>query len=450
MLDNNLPSILAPTTYVSQLNYHSKRTITCSHTKPTIRCAESVKFRAPTDDSLLGKQFSKAANKWTYCHKLLLIILMKIILKGAPGVGKSTLIHNTIKQLNESKSNNINDTTPIFGVIAREKLDNDGVRQGFAAILDNKEFADVQNENEFIFMRKRFVPSKSHSNSDHDLLPNRIGNYDVDVEVIETKIIPELSKGLGLSEYILYIDEIGKAQMLSTKYKELLHKLFADSNTYEKIILASIVEEDIDWSLNFKYNEDSWLIRITSDNRSEYHNILVSMINSRSYLKQCTKNHTVYIKKMFEYLKNNNNYLGLNKLFKNAIEYVVKHHNYIEITYNEFIKDRKCVRLIGNSSAKDCLLNGDGASDCVSQTIACNAISASGRMDNAVEFAILGHSDSHVVKYHSDTNVYYCDCPLSTRQEKFQHVSRENAICSHQMCVRICTNNVVFQSKNLF
>ena len=410
---------------------------------------------------------------------------MKIVLQGVPGVGKSTLLNKIIEKLklisdqnndlnhdhdislstnlvessNDVKNININaninnnsnnnsnimeDESPIFGVYTKEKLDINKNRIGFVTILNN-------NEKEYNFMTKRNINSNSNTintntntniNSNTTTNINRIGNYDVDINTIESIIIPELNKTFNYASYIVYIDEIGKAQMCSMKFHELLSSIYKHSNNYNKFILATIVEEELEWSLKFKYDEDIWLIHINITNRSEYESIIINMINSRKYMKQCTSKQIQCIKILFEYLCSHSDYIALNKLFKNSIEYVIQHQTSISLQTNRYSND--------TGSDNSTVFSGTGM--CTGTTTTTTSTTAS---NDTIEYVIKGFTNTHIVKYHTNTNIYYCDCPLANRQGKYvnipvTHVPRMQAICSHQLCIRICTNNTEFHSKNLF
>lgn len=125
---------------------------------------------------------------------------MVILIQGRPGSGKTTLVKRVIEKLKM-------DYTGFFTEEVREK----GIRKGFKIVTSSGEEAILAHTN-----------SKS---------PYKVSKYGVEIENIERVAIPSL-KGKGL----VVIDEIGKMELMSKKFKKALEEIFEGNRN----ILATI------------------------------------------------------------------------------------------------------------------------------------------------------------------------------------------------------------------
>lgn len=64
----------------------------------------------------------------------------------------------------------------------------------------------------------------------------KVGNYGVEISDFETLAIPTIIKGQGQAN-IIVIDEIGKMELFSSKFKAAVEKAFSQPNS---VVLATI------------------------------------------------------------------------------------------------------------------------------------------------------------------------------------------------------------------
>lgn len=157
--------------------------------------------------------------------------MKNILLTGQPGVGKTTLITRILKELPlEAKG--------FFTEEIREK----GVRQGFKIrTLDGKEGILAH------------VDSAS---------PKRVGKYGVNVEEFEQIGVKTLEEALQQGSPVI-IDEIGKMELYSTRFKETLFKVLERS----PLVIATIAERGDHFIEMIKARSDVTILTITSENR---------------------------------------------------------------------------------------------------------------------------------------------------------------------------------------
>ncbi|MBC8313835.1 MAG: NTPase [Candidatus Cloacimonetes bacterium] len=160
-------------------------------------------------------------------------MLNNILISGYPGCGKTTLINKIIKRLN----------CKIGGFYTHEKREF-GKRTGFY-ITD---FSGNQ-----MIMAEVNLKSKYH-----------VGKYGVNVNAFEKIGIPAL-KNADENTDLIVIDEIGKMEMFSPKFCNMLEKIF-DSH---KPILATIKEKDCKLTAKLKARDDVKIFHITTQNRDE-------------------------------------------------------------------------------------------------------------------------------------------------------------------------------------
>ncbi len=155
----------------------------------------------------------------------------RIIITGAPGVGKTTLI----RKVAAAQA----DLNPVgfYTAEIREK----GERKGFELIaLDGR----------------RGLLSHVDIRS-----PYRVGKYGVDVDAFEAFL--EAIDLLNLAHGVVIIDEIGKMECLSTKFRTTVGRLFES----DKTIIATIALRGGGMIEDIKHRPDVALFEVTFHNR---------------------------------------------------------------------------------------------------------------------------------------------------------------------------------------
>lgn len=171
---------------------------------------------------------------------------MKVLLQAPPGTGKSTIIAAVVRKYPGATR----------GIVAREILDENGERTGFTSVNQ------VGVSRQFMFR------------TDTPGLVNVDGQFDVDIEAIDSFVVPEVRKALAEHDSLVYIDEIGRAQAKSKVFVKLIQEVFRSPQR----LLASIVYEDEPWSLEFKHAPGVRLISVTTDNRDALPDELLAML----------------------------------------------------------------------------------------------------------------------------------------------------------------------------
>jgi len=180
--------------------------------------------------------------------------MFKILITGPPRVGKTTIIKKVSQSLKEKGYS----LRGFYTEEIREK----GKRVGFKLVtLDGKEI---------LF---------SHVGIDS---PYKIGKYRVDVEALENHL-PTLIP--SSSQEILIIDEIGKMECLSQKFKEVLWDLLFKPNP----LLGTIGLKGNKFMEKIKHLPQIKLIEVDQDNRNKLVEIIerdvLSLLNSKTKLK---------------------------------------------------------------------------------------------------------------------------------------------------------------------
>jgi len=154
-----------------------------------------------------------------------------ILITGLPGVGKTTLIKKIFEELK--------DLHPVG--FYTEEIREEGVRKGFELIsLDG---------------RRGLLSHKNIKSR------NRVGKYKVDVKSFDEFLdsIPFLHP----STHLIIIDEIGKMECFSDKFKKILMDIL-DS---EKWVIAAIALKGSELIAEVKKREDIKLFEIMKNNR---------------------------------------------------------------------------------------------------------------------------------------------------------------------------------------
>ncbi len=159
-----------------------------------------------------------------------------ILITGAPGSGKTTLLEKVIHQIPNKK-----------GFITRE-IRNSGRRTGFEIVTSDGE-------------RKPLAGIDIDS-------PYRVSKYKVDVGGFE-RVIERLFD--FAEDDALYIDEIGKMELFSDRFKELVTKYL----TAENLFIATIaMKSNHEFVRGIKRRRDVSLFTIDRNNRNKIYSEL--------------------------------------------------------------------------------------------------------------------------------------------------------------------------------
>lgn len=282
---------------------------------------------------------------------------MKILLTGLPGIGKSTLIDKVISAVPEC-----------LGILAHEQRKEE-VRSGF--IAENRQGEYKQ------FMHKIDKPSRNSIGSPGHL-------YEVDINVIDTFVVPELQKGLTADYSIVYIDEIGRAQMKSTVFINVVRDLLLKPG---KNVLATIIYADDPGSpsLEFKKYPKIFLLEVNKKNRDMLPKILIAAFKNSDLFNKLNEKHQQKVFALLKQFIQNEQYISAEKIFTNALDYLVN---------NRFI-----------------LLKEKGS---------------------IAEYVVYGKTRAHKVDYNRSSEIFNCDCELSSGTGCYAGCSQT---CSHQIAV---------------
>jgi nucleoside-triphosphatase THEP1 len=275
---------------------------------------------------------------------------MKILLTAPPGLGKSTVIDRVVTKFAGSKK----------GIVAREILDDKGIRTGFTSV--NQTGASRQ------FMFATDTPNESSIG----------GLFDVDVAAIDDFVVAELREGLALAVSressrstgpapsaiagtLIYIDEIGRAQVRSARFLAMLREIF-DSHCN---VLGSIVYDDEPWSLEFKRGSSVCLVEITQKNRDAMPDILLAAFNHQDEFSLLSVSQQEVIYALFGKLLREEKFISARKLFDNALGYVtggkVNQTSPGQFTVSGLTRHHKIARDSSGKFSCDCdLANGLG------------------------------------------------------------------------------------------
>ncbi len=171
----------------------------------------------------------------------------KILLTGKPGIGKTTVIRKVLQMLDDKA----------IGFYTEDYRDpKTHRRKGFKVITYNgKEgiLADVDFESDY-----------------------RVGKYGVDVKQFEKLAIPILEKALKEKDKIVVIDEIGKMEFFSEKFKNLIKQIMEDP---EIKVIATISKKDFHPLIKeIKNLPDVELIEVTWENRDILPQEIISIV----------------------------------------------------------------------------------------------------------------------------------------------------------------------------
>jgi len=157
----------------------------------------------------------------------------KILLSGKPKVGKTTIIKKVLSSFAKTSC----------GGFYTEEVKAKGKRIGFKVVSTNGEegiLADINHKS-----------------------PYRVSKYYVNVADFERVALQAVVNAEQAKDLII-IDEIGKMELFSPKFKQAVEEIFTKS---QKKILATIPNCDIPLVKRLKSLPDTEVIEITEENR---------------------------------------------------------------------------------------------------------------------------------------------------------------------------------------
>jgi nucleoside-triphosphatase len=289
---------------------------------------------------------------------------MKILLTAPPGVGKSTVIDRVVKKFPGTKT----------GIVAREILNEQGIRAGFTSVNQ------AGSSRQFMFANEN--PTEQSIG----------GLFDVDISAIDDFVVTELRRGLSESEThersksaaaitaatsttaparpapspigssLIYVDEIGRAQARSERFMAVLREIFHSRCN----ILGSIVYDDEPWSLEFKRDGHVCVVEISKTNRDVMPDILLSAFAHQYEFSQLSLTRQNVVYSLLKKLVSEEKFVSARKLFDNTLGYVtggkVTELRPGEFSVSGLTRDHKIIRNSSGSYTCDCdLANGVGS-----------------------------------------------------------------------------------------
>jgi len=173
------------------------------------------------------------------------------LLTGRPGIGKTSLIKQAVAQM-KGKA----------GGFYTEEIRSRGSREGFRLITLDGEEVILAHVN-------------IHS-------PYRVSKYGVDIDSLDRVGIPALHKAAQQCNLVV-IDEIGKMELFSVKFRETVSQLINNG----KQILGTIMLNPNPWADAIKRQPQVNLITITRDN---HHQVLEELLR---WLKATESSQTI-------------------------------------------------------------------------------------------------------------------------------------------------------------
>jgi len=167
---------------------------------------------------------------------------MNILLTGNPRVGKTTIIKKVVRDLKD------------VGGFYTEEI-RDGYRKGFRIItLDGKEgiLAHMDIKNRY-----------------------RVGKYGVNIEDLENVAVKSVEEGLDRD--IIVIDEIGKMELFSEKFRNILEKALDTGK-----VLGTIMKKSNYFADKVKNRKDVKVLLVEESNRDMLVEEIKEILNQKN------------------------------------------------------------------------------------------------------------------------------------------------------------------------
>ncbi len=166
---------------------------------------------------------------------------VNVLLTGRPGIGKTTLIKRLIEASSLSK-----------GGFYTEEVREKGQRVGFSLItLDGK--------------RSLLAHLKTKS-------PYRVGRYGLDIDTFEAIGVESIRKAISTNDIII-IDEIGRMELFSRKFREVVLQALKTGR-----VVATIKKGRGDFIDKIKSRKDVRVLKINLENRETLSSKLTKIV----------------------------------------------------------------------------------------------------------------------------------------------------------------------------
>lgn len=210
---------------------------------------------------------------------------MRLLLTGEPGSGKTTALINFIDNIPNKTGFWTEEIREAGQRVAFELVSSKGIRTTLARVgFDGP----------------------------------KVGRYGVDIKALEEFLASLPQPG---PEDLLYIDEIAPMELVSEKFKNLVREYLSLSNHYAGTIKVKFDDELINEVIT---STNVLLIKVTKENREDIGKLLSGIACSLPTLANLDEKKEVAVINLATGYLDNNQYTQVNKLFKNALEYLVK------------------------------------------------------------------------------------------------------------------------------
>lgn len=171
-----------------------------------------------------------------------------LLLSGPPRVGKTTLVTRIVENLSEEN---------VIAGFFTEEIREGGARKGFkVTTLDGKEE---------VFAHESFRG------------PHRVGKYGVDIASFERTAVAHLESALRHKAKTLIVDEIGKMELMSAKFKEVIWEAL-DSPV---LVIATVGIQQDAFTREVRKRPDTKVLEVTRENREELPETILKVLHSR-------------------------------------------------------------------------------------------------------------------------------------------------------------------------
>ncbi|MFN3814096.1 MAG: NTPase [Aquificaceae bacterium] len=172
---------------------------------------------------------------------------MKVLLTGAPGIGKTTLVKKVAQKLKGK----------VVGFWTEEVRDRATRKRTGFRIKDTEGNSEV--------FSSKFFTSKY-----------LVGSYGVNLERFEKVALPIVEKAMRDKERIILIDEVGKMELFSEKFALLVEKVISDPK-YNALVTIPI--RDIHPLVaQIRRHPSAVLLEITKENRDSLLDEIIGLL----------------------------------------------------------------------------------------------------------------------------------------------------------------------------